>query len=307
MSGLRAALEDYLSMRRALGYKLDRSGGVLDKFVTYLEGRGIDHVTAEMALEWSIWTGAPSGDAARRLSAIRLFTRYLVAFDDKSQVPPGRILPHRLDRKTPYIYSDEEVAALMAAARRTEEPFRALTTETLIGLLACTGLRPPEACDLCLSDLDLAEATLTVRDSKNGASRLVPLHHSAVATLERYMNVRQVLFAHRDLPGLFMLSATRRFTMARARATFVRLLEQCGISAPAGQRPPRLWDLRHRFAVMTLVGWYRDGVDVGRALPALSTYMGHQRPKDTYWYLQAVPELLGAAAEKLEVFLGDAP
>jgi site-specific recombinase XerD len=307
MSALRAALEDYLSMRRALGYKLTDSGSVLDRFVAHLDGQGIDHISAAAALDWSIWTGAPGRDAARRLSAIRLFARYLVALDGKSQVPPCRILPHRVERKTPYIYTDGEVAALLAAARRIEEPFRALATETMIGLLACTGMRPPEACNFLVTDLDLTEAVLTVRESKNKASRLVPLHQSAVGMLARYMNVRQVVFADGGPPGLFMWSATRRFTMERARASFVRLLAQCGIAAPAGQRPPRLWDLRHRFAVMTLVGWYRNGVDVGRALPALSTYMGHERPKDTYWYLQAVPELLGAAAERLEVFLGDAP
>jgi integrase/recombinase XerD len=156
-------------------------------------------------------------------------------------------------------------------------------------------------------DVDLGEAVLMVRDSKGGASRLVPLHASAVAALERYQGARRVVFNHCDPPGFFMWSATRRLNTSRATAVFRRLLVESGIAAPPGRRPPRLYDLRHRFAVTTLVGWYRKGLDVERALPALSTYMGHVQPKDTYWYLEAVPELLGAAAERLEAFFGERP
>ena len=188
----------------------------------------------------------------------------------------------------------------MAAARRIEEPLRALSMWTLIGLLACSGLRPGEAVALVPADVDLRQDVITVRDSKWGSSRLVPLHASASDALARYRSACAGLFGHDDQPRFFMWTTTKPLRMPAATVTFRRLLAEAGIAAPAGRRPPRLYDLRHRFAVSTLVRWYRDGVDVGEALPGLSTYLGHQQPKDTYWYLQAVPELLQAAAALLE-------
>jgi integrase/recombinase XerD len=301
MSALAQALEDYLEMRHALGYRLELQARVLHDFASYLEARGLDHVRADVALDFAIGTGAVSaGQAARRLSAIRLFSRYLRALDETNEVPPPRLLPSSGERKTPYLYSDEELLAVMAAARRIEEPFLALSMWTLVGLLACTGLRPGEAVALVPADVDLDEGVITVRDSKFDSSRLVPLHQSANDALARYRSVSAGLFGDRDQPRLFMRSASKPLGLPAATTTFRRLLHEAGVAAPAGRRPPRLYDLRHRFAVSTLVGWYRDGVDVGRAMPALSTYLGHQQPKDTYWYLQAVPELLQAAADRLE-------
>jgi site-specific recombinase XerD len=255
VSALAAALCDYLAMRRALGYKLEGQDKVLGQFVAHLESHQLDHVTAAVALDWSISSGAPGAQAARRLSAIRLFGRYLRAIDQKSEVPAGRTLPRRVERKAPYIYSDEEVAALMAAARRIEEPFRALTVETLIGLLACTGLRPAEGCNLATWDIDLSEGVLTVRESKGGASRLVPLHESAVAALDRYSSVRRVVFSQQHPPRLLMWSSSQPLSVGRAAAAFRRLLQGTGITAGPGRRPPRLYDLRHRFAVTTRRWW----------------------------------------------------
>jgi integrase/recombinase XerD len=312
MSALREALGDYLEMRHALGYRLERQARLLDSFVGLLDARGLDHVQSAVALDFSIGGGAvPRGEASRRLSAIRLFSRYLAALDELHEVPPSRLLPAVVERKAPYLYSDEELAALLAAARRIEEPFRALSMWTLIGLLACSGLRPGEAVGLSPADVDLATGVITVRDSKWGSSRLVPLHASATDALSRYESVCAALFGPAglggsdDQPRFFMWSARKPLCMSAATASFRKLLRQAGIVAATGRRPPRLYDLRHRFAVRTLVGWYRDGVDVGQALPVLSAYLGHQQPKDTYWYLQAVPELLQAAADRLEACFGE--
>jgi integrase len=162
-----------------------------------------------------------------------------------------------------------------------------------------------EATNLTCADVQLAEAALLVRDSKWGVSRIVPLHPTAVAVLDRYQDVHRALFHHSRSSGLFMWSATRRLSSSHASVTFRQLLARAGIASPPNRRPPRLYDLRHRFAITTLVGWYCQGVDVETALPALSTYMGHLRPKDTYWYLEAVPELLQAATGRLEQFLQD--
>ncbi|MGH9071277.1 MAG: tyrosine-type recombinase/integrase [Acidimicrobiales bacterium] len=180
MNPLRGALEDYLAMRQALGYKLERPARLLGAFVTHLEERDLDCISTVVALDWAMCTGASSrAEASTRLSAIRLFARYAAALDDRNQIPPGRLLPSAVERKAPYLFSDEELDRLMAAARSMEEPFRALSLETLIGVLACTGLRPGEACGLGPNDLDLADAVLVVRDSKWESSRLVPLHHTA--------------------------------------------------------------------------------------------------------------------------------
>jgi integrase len=205
------------------------------------------------------------------------------------------------------VFADAEIQALQGAARSLDEPFRALTMETLIGLLSCTGLRPMEATNLTCADVQLAEAVLLVRDSKWGVSRMVPLHPTAVAALDRYQHAHRALFHDRRSPGLFMWSTTRRLSSSHASVIFRQLLLRAGIASRPGRRPPRLYDLRHRFAITTLVGWYGQGVDVETALPALSTYMGHLRPKDTYWYLEAIPELLQAATGRLEQFLQDRP
>jgi integrase len=232
----------------------------------------------------------------RRLRAIRGFARYLQALDPAHEVPPTSLLPVRTARPVPHLYSKADITTLMQAARALPAPLWGPTMETIIGLLWATGLRVGEALRLDVDDLDAERGVLTVWLSKFNKSRLVPVAPSTVAALERY---RRQLPAGLATPALFIGPDCQRATYARFNRFFVRLVDATGITAGAGRRP-RAHDLRHSFAVRTLVGWYRDGADVAALLPRLSTYLGHVEPASTYWYLSAAPELMTLAALRLE-------
>jgi integrase len=206
----------------------------------------------------------------------------------------------------PYIYADVEVAGLMVAALRIEDPFRAQTYRTLIGLLASTGMRVGEAIDLDQTDVDWREGILTVRDSKFGKSREVPLHPTAVEALENYNALRDQRFRRPSSPAFFLSLAGTRLFYRNVHPAFLRLVGWAEISDRKPRRP-RIHDLRHTFAVRTLIDWYQAGFDIERQLPLLSTYLGHVSPSSTYWYLSAVPDLMGVAALRLEESLGELP
>jgi integrase/recombinase XerD len=235
------------------------------------------------------------GEAADRGPRVRLTT-----VDEDTEVPPGSLLPNRSHRSTPYLYSPGQITDLMAAVRRLTCPLRAATFETFVGLMAATGLRTGEAMRLDSDDVDLDDDLLTVRHSKHGKSRLVPLHTTTTAALRDYTRRRDVLCPDPATLSFFLSGAGTRLNHTNASTTFAGLLADAGIVSPAGRRRPRLTDLRHSFAVATLVTWYADGVDVPARLPALSTYLGHVSPASTYWYLEASAELMAAAARRLE-------
>jgi integrase len=209
-------------------------------------------------------------------------------------------LPAKKDRRAPYIYRDDEICALMDAASTLRPPLRAATFRTLIGLLACTGLRIGEALALDRNDVDLTAGLLTVRDSKFGKSREVLLHPSTVQALLRYGALRDRLCPRPKAPSFFVTTLGTRPGHATVHQPFRGLLKQARITHPTPGRHVRPHDLRHSFAVKTLLGWYRDGADVAPRMPLLSTYLGHVDPAATFWYLSAAPELLALAAERLE-------
>jgi integrase/recombinase XerD len=303
VSGLRARAEEYLAMRRALGFKLTAQGRHLMSFVHFCEERSADRVTADLAIEWATRTARGSGDEvyqARRLDAARIFARHLQALDPATEVPPGDVLSRRQGRIPPYLYSPEEVAALMNAAGDLVPAMRAATWRTLIGLLAVTGMRQGEACRLSRDDVDLGDRALVIRDSKFGKSRQVFLHLTAAAALRAYERARDRMFPGPAAGTFFVNSRGGPLDGHNIQHTFAVLIAAAGIQAPPGQRAPRLHDLRHTFSVATMLDWYRDGGNVQARLPLLSTWLGHVDPKSTYWYLQAVPELLGLAAGRLE-------
>lgn len=304
MSALGYHADEYLALRRSLGYLLRQEARMLASFVAFLEDEGAVRVTIEAALAWAT---APSDASptwwAKRLTVVRGFARYLQAFDPRTEVPPPNLLPRRSSRTTPYLYSSAEVVALMEAARRLPTPLRATTFETFVGLMASTGLRTGEAMRLDRPDVDLIDGALVVRDSKHGKSRLVPLHESTTAALGRYARRRDELCPAPEVPAFFLSGAGTRLNSTNVTTTFVGLLDDAGITSPPGRRRPRPYDLRHSFAVTTLVTWYREGVEVAPRLPALSTYMGHEKPSATYWYLEAAPELMALAAGRLDRFL----
>lgn len=302
MTGIREAVERYLTIRRSLGYKLKVEGRMLGQFVDFLEDRGDSPLTVEAALEWAVLPdGADPSWWAARLTVVREFARFLATFDERTQIPPPDLLPRSAGRTTPpYLYSPAEISALIRAARQLAQPLRAATFETFIGLMAATGIRTGEAMGLDRADADLNGGVLLVRGTKFGKSRLVPLHPTAVEQLAAYQRRREELCPRPTTKAFFLSGAGTRLNHTNASKTFNRLLKTAGVTAPPGAAKPRLYDLRHSFAVTTLVNWYAADADVAHQLPALSTYLGHVSPATTYWYLHACPQLMTAAAERLE-------
>jgi integrase/recombinase XerD len=300
MSALAGALEEYLGLRRSLGYKLERAGELLADFVAYVERAGADHLSVELAVSWAMLATNPDSCwRAQRLGMVRCFARYLHAVDPAHQVPPPGLIHPGHRRPEPFIYAEREVVALMAAACQLRSPLRAVTMETLVGLLAVTGLRVGEVIRLDRADLDLGGGVLVVQNSKLGRSRHVPLHASTVEALRAYLLRRDQLLARPSSPALFVSTTGTRLRSGNVGVAFAEVLERAGLPPRRGRRGPRVGDLRHSFAVHTLLDWHLADVEVGPRLPVLSNYLGHVSPASTYWYLSASPPLLAAAARRL--------
>ncbi len=301
MSDLGRHIQEYLALRRAVGFKLLGEGQLLADFARYADAIGEHTVTTRTALAWARQPASASHNyLSRRLRAVRSFARYLHALDPACEIPSIELLPASKYRPAPYLYGDQQILALMAAARALDPPLRAATMETLIGLLACTGLRIGEALRLDREDFYPAGRVLTVRDSKFGKSRELLLHPSTVRALAGYGEIRDRLCPSPRTHSFFLTTRGTRPAHPTIHQPFRQLLEQTGVlrRSPAGR--VRMHDVRHSFAVKTLLGWYRDGDDVAARMPLLSTYLGHVDPAATYWYLSAAPELLALAAERLE-------
>jgi integrase len=301
MTTLEQQAADYLQIRRALGFKLERAEKLLAQYLAYLDTIGQDRVTVENALQWARLPTAGGGNWwAQRLSVVRCFATYLHALDPAHEVPPADVLARRIRRAVPYLYTEQEIWALMAATDRLHTPLRRASYRTLIGLLAVTGMRVGEAIRLDRPDLDVAEGVVTVRDSKFGKSRELPLHPTTVTALREYRRIRDA-HQHAEMSDALLISAAgTRLMYCNVHATFRQLRADAGLQPRSSACRPRVHDLRHRFAVQTLLDWYRDGVDVPPMLPLLSTYMGHTHPRHTFWYLQAAPELMAIAGQRLE-------
>lgn len=303
MSTLQEMLDDYLAVRRALGVKLRLSGRLLQRFVQFAERTGATWITPELAVTWATEPGtAQPAQWANRLGMVRRFAQYCAAQDSRTVVPAADLLPYRYRRPSPHIYRHDEIARLIGAARQlpSRTGLRPQTFATLFGLYAATGMRTSEPLRLDRDDVDLANGVLTVRETKFGKSRYVPLHPSTQRALRRYAIQRDRLCRDPSSPSFFLTERGTRLTEWCVRWTFIKLSVQVGLRRRGDPRGPRLQDFRHRLAVNTLLGWYRDGVDVERSLPTLSTYLGHAHISDTYWYLTATPELLHQVLRRLE-------
>ncbi len=303
MSPLRTAVDEYLALRRGLGFSLRLPGAMLRQFAAFLEREGAPYITRALALCWAQQPAtAQPATWARRLSTVRRFAQFWSASDPRTEVPPLGLLPHRYARKPPYIYTVGEVQRLLAAAGQLPSAtgLRPATYATLLGLLAVTGMRISEALALNRADVDWSEGVLTIRRTKFGKSRLIPVHPSTQRALARYTRRRDRVSPTPKTESVFVSERGTRLTEWTVRWTFNRLSRRIGLRGPADRQGPRLHDFRHRLAVTTLLRWYRAGVDVERHLPALSTYLGHRHVADTYWYVSAVPELLRLAAARLE-------
>jgi integrase/recombinase XerD len=303
MKSLARAVDDYLALRRSLGFKLREYGDCLHEFVSFLAKNGAAHVTNKLAVEYATqrqnekpvsWT--------RRLIIICGFARYRIGADPRTQIPPIGLMRFRSQRARPYLYSKDEIRRLLKAALKIESPHKLQrhTYYCLFGLLAVSGLRLGEAINLQLQDVDWSEGVLTIRGAKFGKTRLVPLHPSTLAVLRNYADLRDKTFTGRILPSFLVTSHGTKLEKTNLSRIFRELSRQIGIRKPGVRHGPRLHDFRHRFAIETLLRWYRSGEEVTRRMPVLSTYLGHVNVSGTYWYLGSTPELIAAASKLIE-------
>ena len=301
MTALRGALAGYLQIRHRLGFAMPQDGRLLEGFVEFLEQAGADRITTELALRWArMPVHAHPHRWRQRLGVARGFARHLATIDPASEVPSADLLPGHRPRIAPYIYTEKEIAALMAAAERLRPPLRAARHQTLIGLLAVTGMRPGEALALDRRDVDLRHGVVHVRAGKQKKQREVPLHPSTIRALRNYARLRDARFPEPSTPAFFIGARGRRMPRQELNRTFTQLVREVGLEGRGARAKPRPHDLRHALAVHTLLDWHEAGEDIDRRMPLLSAFLGHVDPASSYWYLEAVPELLELISRRLE-------
>jgi integrase len=306
MITLTERLDDYIAVRRSLGYDLSFAARVLRGFTRFADREGIDHITVDLFLRWKKGFGkADNNTWSARLGMVRVFAGWLQGHDARTELPPPGLIAGKLRRGRPYIYSEAEVAMIVARAAKLPSRYgiRGWTCSTLFGLIAVTGLRINEAIALDEGDVDLDEGVITVKRSKNGTARFVPLAPSTVARLRAYRTELTRLLGFTTRP-FFRIESGERPTDCCARYNFAIVSQDLGLREPQSfcrhGRGPRIHDLRHTFAVRTIMAWYRKGLDPDREMIKLSTYLGHSKPENTYWYIEAVPELLQLASARAE-------
>jgi|TARA_R110000868_G_scaffold196864_7_gene442922 integrase len=301
MNLLRQTLREYVVLRRGLGHKFTQPARDLEGFVTFMDKRDSTFITTKLALEWATQSQGKNASWAIKLAYVRGFARHVQALEIRTEVPPVGLLPYSGSAK-PYIYSDIEIQALLEAALalKPANKLRRWTYHCLFGLLPVTGLRISEALTLKRQDVDLEHGILTVRDTKFGKSRYVPIHESTQRILVEYDHRRNELVNPPCSEYFLVAERGGRLLPQYVYPVFLRLSRQIGLRAQSANSGPRLHDFRHTFAVNTLLRWYRTGEKVDTLLPKLSTYLGHSCVRDTYWYLSACPELMELAAQRLE-------
>ena len=302
MTTMREGVVEYLALRRSLGFTLRKVEWMLGQFLDYVELQGAEFITTDLAKRWArLPAQSLTATWSARLSAVRLFAAWWSATEPRTEIPPLGLFPGRYRRQAPYIYSDAEIEAIVQTAEqlRSRVGLRGPSYATIYGLLAVTGMRISEVIALDVGDIDLRQGVLTIRRTKFGKSRLLPLHASTVAALDRYARQRDRL-VKRACDAFFISEKGVRISQWGTRYNFAQVSRTVGLRSPGGRhgRGPRIHDLRHRFAVRTLIAWYRAGLDAERELPRLSAYLGHAHIADTYWYIEAVPELLQLATER---------
>jgi integrase len=298
VSALEQQLVEYLTVRRALGFKLTNVELLLRQFVRYLDQLGEQRITINTALAWAVLPGGSDSLHYGRLAAVRGFATHLRVVDPSVEIPGVELLRNGPPRRRPFLYTEEEILALIDACGMFRTAHRAATYRTLIGLLASTGIRVGEAIGLDRENLDLAVGVIVVR-GKLDKLRELPLSSSTTAALRAYL-------ARHDRPpsppgerALFVSSTGTRVAIDGVEQTFSLLRDRVGPPSRGGRRPT-VHGLRHTFAIRTMLDAYQDGADAGARLGILSTYLGHVEPANTYWYLHAAPELMSAAADRLE-------
>ncbi|RLA59472.1 MAG: integrase [Epsilonproteobacteria bacterium] len=301
MTTLRELLQDYLDMRRSLGFKLHTDGIGLLSFVTFMEQAQAQYISTDLALVWARQpVSAKPIRWANRLTFVRGFARYCSAIDPRTEIPPTGLLPRSHQRPSPYFFTNDDIHHLLQSVlhQPAKESIVNYTLYCLLGLLSVTGLRIGEALGLTLDDVDLDQGVLTICNTKFGKSRLVPLHATTINVMTDYQRRRKQALAGHKIPYWFINAKNKRISYDCVLNIFHRVT--ANLRSQSGRSRPRLHDLRHHFALMTLLRWYREDLDVEKQLPVLSAFLGHVQVSDTYWYLSASPELLGMAKERLE-------
>jgi integrase/recombinase XerD len=298
MNTLNTHVEDYLRLRRALGFKLEREGRWLTGLAAYVDAAGASTLTSELAIAWaSERAGAGPNGWAKRLGVARKFATYLQTIVPSTEVPPPGVFPARRHRPTPYLWSPQDIGGLLEGARALRPPLRAVTHEAIFGLLAVSGMRIGEAVGLQRNDVDLGAGVITIRHAKFDRTRLVPLHATVTEALQRYATDRDRLCAKPRSEAFFVSSVGTQLNRSGVAKTLRQITTAMGIRTETVH--PHIHDLRHSFAVRTLIEWQRSRVSVDERISVLSTYLGHVSPADTYWYLSASPELMALAAQRL--------
>jgi integrase len=303
MSNIKKAVDDYLKQRRALGYELRLAGRALYRFTEYLERHNAEFITIDLAVKWAKHPlDAQQATWSRKLSMVRGFAKYHYSFDHRTEVPPVNLIPLVYQRPKPYIYTTREIEDLMDTAMGlpSEKGLRSQTYYALLGLLSVTGLRIKEAILLKNEDIDLDSKLITVKKGKLGKYRLVPIRLSSVHALRNYVSFRNKIYPRSQSDHFFISESGRELVESTVNNTFRKICANIDLQHVHGHAKPRLHDLRHTFAVNTLIAWHKKGENVQQKLPSLSTFLGHAHTTDTYWYLTAVPELFGIVSERLK-------
>jgi len=299
--------EEYLAVRRKLGFALKIEGEELIRFAQYADSTGHQGpVTTELAVRWAkLPQKSDPLYWARRLDIVRRFAKHRLLFDATTEIPPQGLFGPSYRRKSPHIYSEKELSDLLCAASRLGPVggLRPHTYVALFGLLASTGLRISEALALSRHDVDLQIGVLTIRAGKFKKSRLVPLHYTVTEALQQYCRRRDIYHPQRTCDAFFLTKYGTALKYWRSLMTFLAISRDLGWRSVSRKASPRIHDLRHTFAVLTLLRWYKQGVDIDRKILALTTYLGHVKVTDTYWYLSAVPELFAIVGDRFEKFV----
>jgi len=306
MKSLTTSLHEYIKVRRSLGYQLKESERYLKKFIKYLKKKGSQYITVKLTLEWAtLPQNVKRSYWSRRLSIVRLFAQYRMAEDRRTEVPPSCLLSQQPNRATPYIYSEKEIKQLLEACQLlSSRGLRHHTYFTFFGLMAVTGCRISELISLNRDDIDVKNNWIIIHNSKFNKSRLLPLHQTTIHQLKKYNKIRDQ-FPVDDINAFFLSDRGRRITEWSARYVFIKISKQIGLRDPLDSNGPRIHDIRHSFAVKTLLDWYRKGINIDKKIALLSTYLGHKKPTDTYWYVTGTPELLAQATTRLEKNIGE--
>lgn len=299
-------VESYISFKQGMGFQLLVEAAELRRlaaFACLLKHDG--SLTVELALNWvTDKPGRSRWYQARRLETVHRFAQYVRLLDNETQIPRPGIFGHCHGRTVPYIFTVDEVVLLMESASKLYSPdgLRAHSVRTAIGLLWATGLRVGELCQLDRDDVELGSGEIHVRQTKFNKERKIPIHATVVEQLRAYALKRDAVCTNTKTSHFFLWTNGEPLTVRKLDYSFTVIRDHL---LPPGQqiwqrRPPRLYDVRHSFACATIRRWYDEGIDVNHHLLLLSTYLGHVKPSDTYWYLTGIPELLALTTDRFQ-------